>query len=71
VLWIYIQAKAALDTGVVLVSVTLGSNSYTIELTGSQPFAHSAVWEGAADQALVVNTSSTAAVIVNVDYRTF
>lgn len=69
--WLYAQAKGALDTGTVLVTFTLGPNSYTFELTGSQPFAHGAVWEGAADQKLVVNTSSTAAVIVNADYRSF
>ncbi|MEO7443583.1 MAG: hypothetical protein ABIW46_08635 [Acidimicrobiales bacterium] len=71
VVWIFAQAKGALDTGVVLVTVTLGANSYDFELTGSQPFAHGAVWEAAADVLLVVTTSSTAAVIVNVDYRTF
>ena len=69
--WLYAQAKGALDTGTVLVTFTLGASSYTVELTGSQPFAHTAVWEGTADQALVVNTSSTAAVLVNVDYRSF
>lgn len=69
--WFYAQAKGALDTGVVVVSFTLGPNSYEFELTGSQPFAHGAVWEGAADAVLVVNTSSTAAVMVNVDYRLF
>lgn len=71
VVWMYAQAKGALDTGVVGVTFTLGTKSYEIELTGSQPFAHGAVWEGAADQTLVVNTTSTAAVLVNVDYREF
>lgn len=69
VVWLYAQAKGALDTGTVEVTFTLGSNSYGFELTGSQPFAHSAVWEGAVDQKLVVNTSSTAAVMVNADWR--
>jgi hypothetical protein len=69
--WLYAQAKGVLDTGVVTVIFTLGTNSYEVELTGSQPFAHSAVWEGAAGEDLIVNTSSTAAVIVNVDYRLF
>ncbi len=71
VVWIYAQAKGALDTGVVLITVTLGTHSYDFELTGSQPFAHGAVWDGAVGDALVVNTSSTAAVIVNADYRSF
>lgn len=71
VVWIFVQAKAVLDTGVVLVSATLGPNSYEFELTGSQPFAHGAVWEGAVDQVLTITTSSTAAVLVNVDYRVY
>lgn len=71
VVWLYAQAKGALDTGVVLVSFTLGSNSYEFELTGSQPFMHGAVWEGAIDAPLIVATSSTAAVLINVDYRSF
>jgi len=71
VLWLYAQAKAALDTGTVLVTFTLGTHSYDFELTGSQPFAHTAVWDGAAGETLVVTTSSTAAVLVNVDHRAF
>lgn len=69
--WFYAQAKGALDTGTVIVSFTLGARSYEFELTGSQPFAHGAVWDGAVGEALVVNTSSVAAVMVNCDYRTY
>jgi len=71
VLWLYAQAAAALSTGTVLVTLTLGSHSYDLELTGSQPFAHTAVWEGAVNEALIVTTSSTAEVLVNCDYRSF
>lgn len=71
VVWLYAQAKGVLDTGTVIVSFTLGTKSYEFELTGSQPFAHSAVWDGAVGDELVVNTSSTAAVMVNTDYRVY
>lgn len=67
--WLYLQAKGALDTGTVEVTVTLGSESYTVELTGSQAFAHSTFWQGAVNESVVVTTSSAAAVIVAVDYR--
>jgi hypothetical protein len=69
--WLFAQAKGALDTGTVIVSITLGGRSYEFELTGSQPFAHSAVWDGEVGDALIVNTSSAAAVMVNVDYRLY
>lgn len=69
--WFYAQAKGALDTGVVIVAFTMGGRSYEFELTGSQPFSHSATWNGAVGEALVVNTSSTAAVMCNADYRTY
>lgn len=69
--WFYAQAKGVLDTGTVVVSFTLGARSYEFELTGSQPFAHGAVWDGAVGEALVVNTSSVAAVMVNCDYRPY
>lgn len=71
VLWFYAQAKGLLDVGTVLVTFTLGTKSYEFELTGSQIFAHAVVWDGAANQTLVVNTSNTAAILINVDYRSF
>lgn len=71
VVWIFAQARGSLADGVVTVTVSLGGNSYQFELTGSQPFAHSAVWEGATDQDLIVTTSSAAPVLVNIDYREF
>ena len=71
VVWLYAQAKGVLNTGTVLVTFTLGSKSYEFELTGSQPFAHGAVWDGAANDALIVTTSSDAAVLINSDYRSF
>lgn len=71
VTWLFAQAKGTLDTGTVVVGFTLGGSSYEFELTGFQPWMHSAVWEGAVNEPLVVDTSSAAAVMVNCDYRVF
>lgn len=67
--WFYAQAAGALGTGVVRVRFDLGTNAYEVELTGSQPFAHSAVWEGGDGDDLTVTLSRSAEVLVNIDYR--
>lgn len=69
--WFYAQAAASLGQSVVRVTFALGTNSYEVELTGSQPFMHGAVWEGGLGEDLTVTLSAPAEVLVNVDYRTF
>lgn len=69
--WLYAQARGSLGEATVLVTFTLGANSYQVELTGSQPFMHSAVWEGPVDGNLTVTIDVDASVLVNCDYRLF
>ncbi len=72
IVWLYAQAAGALDTGLVEVTFKRGATVlYKFELTGSQPWAHGAVIEGAVNESIIVNTSSAARVLVNADYREF
>lgn len=73
--WLFAQAAGALGDGTVEVVFKwegATEDIYRCELTGSQPFAHSAVLEApSVNKKLIVNTSSTAKVFVNADYREY
>lgn len=69
VVWLYVQADADM-TGSVEVTLRLGTRIlYKFDLIGSQPFAHSAVHEGAVGEDLTIEINSSVIVYVNADYR--
>ena len=67
--WYYVQAGQT-NTTPVEVTVKLGATEVAkFELDASQPMAHGAVYVGALDADLIVNTNNTQKVYVNCDYR--
>lgn len=69
VVWVYVQADADV-TGSVVVTLRLGSRVlYKFDLIGSQPFAHSAVHEGALGEDLTIELDQSVIVYCNADYR--
>lgn len=67
--WYHVQAAQS-NGAPVEVTIKLATTEIAkFELDASQPMAHGAVYLGALDDDLIINTSNTQKVYVNCDYR--